>query len=59
TFGPSKITGLVDNTDLAHAMTKFMGFELDKLTDELYIPATKAFTEKGFTTKVDVADHVC
>ncbi|MDM5232839.1 alkaline phosphatase [Lysinibacillus pakistanensis] len=55
-FGPSKITGLVENTDLAHAMAKFMGFELDKLTDELYIPATKAFTEKGFTTKVDVAD---
>lgn len=55
-FGPSKITGLVENTDLAHAMAKFMGFELDKLTDELYIPATKVFTEKGFTTKVDVAD---
>ena len=55
-FGPSKITGLVENTDLAHAMAKFMGFELDKLTDELYIPATKAFTEKGFTTKVDVTD---
>ncbi|MGE7114850.1 alkaline phosphatase [Lysinibacillus sp. NPDC047702] len=55
-FGPSKITGLVENTDLAHAMAKFMGFELDKLTEELYIPATKAFTEKGFTTKVDVAD---
>ncbi|AVK83763.1 alkaline phosphatase [Lysinibacillus sp. B2A1] len=55
-FGPSKITGLVENTDLAHAVAKFMGFELDKLTDELYIPATKVFTEKGFTTKVDVAD---
>lgn len=55
-FGPSKITGLVENTDLAHAMAKFMGFELDKLTNELYIPATKQFTEKGFTTKVDVAD---
>lgn len=55
-FGPSKITGLVENTDLAHAMAKFMGFELNKLTAELYIPATKAFTEKGFTTKVDVTD---
>lgn len=55
-FGPSKITGLVENTDLAHAMAKFMGFELNKLTDELFIPATKAFTEKGFTTKIDVAD---
>ncbi|MED3801639.1 alkaline phosphatase [Lysinibacillus xylanilyticus] len=55
-FGPSKITGLVENTDLAHAMAKFMGFDLNKLTDDLYIPATKAFTEKGYTSKIDLAD---
>lgn len=55
-FGPSKITGLVENTDIAYAMAKFMGFDLKKLTDDLYIPATKAFTEKGYTTKIDLTN---
>jgi len=55
-FGPSKITGLVENTDLAHTMAKFMGFDLNKLSDDLYIPATKAFTEKGYTSKIDLSD---
>ena len=50
-FGPSKLTGLVENTDLAHTMARFMGFDLNTLTNDLYVPATKAFTEKGFTTK--------
>ncbi|MGE7673507.1 alkaline phosphatase [Lysinibacillus sp. NPDC094403] len=55
-FGPSKITGLVENTDLAQAMANFMGFDLNKLTDDLYIPATKAFTEKGYASKIDLTD---
>lgn len=55
-FGPSKVAGLVENTDLAHAMAEFMGFDLATLTDELYVPATKALTEKGFTTKIDLTD---
>ncbi|MDM5250112.1 alkaline phosphatase [Lysinibacillus sp. G4S2] len=55
-YGPSKITGLVENTDLAHSMAQFMGFDLNKLTDDLYIPATKEFKEKGYTTKIDLAD---
>ena len=37
-------------------MAKFMDFDLNKLTDDLYIPATKAFTEKGYTSKIDLTD---
>ena len=55
-FGPTKVTGLVENTDLAHAMAQFMGFDLNTLTNDLYVPATKALTEKGFITKIDLAD---
>lgn len=55
-YGPSKVSGLVENTDLAHAMAKFMDFDLDKLTNELYVPATKSLNAKGFTTKIDVSD---
>lgn len=57
TFGPSAITGLVENTEIAHAMAQSMSFDLNKLTKDLYIPATKAFTEKGYTTKIDRTDH--
>lgn len=57
TFGPSAITGLVENTEIAHAMAQFMSFDLNKLTKDLYIPATKAFTEKGYATKIDRTDH--
>lgn len=55
-YGPSKVTGLVENTDLAHMMAKAMGFDLKQLTNDLYIPATKAFQEKGFSTRIDVSD---
>lgn len=55
-FGPSTITGLVENTEIAYAMAQFMSFDLNKLTKDLYIPATKAFTEKGYTTKIDLSD---
>lgn len=55
-YGPEKPTGLVENTDLAHTMAKFMGFDLGKLTNDLYVPATKSFTAKGFTTTIDVSN---
>ena len=55
-YGPDKLTGLVENTDLAHAMAEFMDFDLGKLTDDLYVPATKSLVAKGFTTNIDVSD---
>ncbi|MFJ7738240.1 alkaline phosphatase [Lysinibacillus sp. NPDC097287] len=55
-YGPSKLTGLVENTDIALAMARFMGFDLGKLTNHLYVPATKSLTAKGFTTNIDVSD---
>lgn len=51
-FGPSKLTGLVENTDLAHAMAQFMDFDLAKLTDNLYKPATKELTAKASQQKL-------
>lgn len=57
-YGPaqSKPTGLVENTDLAHSVAKFMNFDLKKLSDQLYIDAEKAFKKKGYTTKLDQTD---
>lgn len=56
-FGPSRPTGLVENTDLAYKMAQFMGFDLTKLTDELYINAEQAFKKKGFKTIIDTSDQ--
>ena len=55
-YGPSKPTGLVDNTDLAKNMAEHLGFDLTKLTDKLFVNATEAFEQKGFTTRIDVTD---
>ena len=55
-YGPSKVSGLVENTDLAHAMAKFMDFDLDNLTKDLYVPATKSLHAKGFKTTIDKTD---
>ena len=55
-YGPSKVSGLVENTDLAHAMANFMDFDLDNLSKELYVPATHALNTKGFKTTIDKTD---
>lgn len=55
-FGPKRISGLVDNTDLAKEMANFMGIELDKLTKDLYTNAEEALNGKGMTTSIDLSD---
>lgn len=55
-YGPSKPTGLVDNTDIAHTMAKAMGFDLNKLSNEIFINAKQSFEEAGYTTKIDTTD---
>ena len=55
-YGPQRISGLVDNTDLAKEMAKFMGVNLDKLTNELYINAEVVLKKKGYTTSMDLSD---
>lgn len=55
-YGPSKPTGLVENTDLAKNMAQFMGFDLTKLTEKLYINAEQAFKKKGFVTNINTTN---
>ncbi|MFE8700127.1 alkaline phosphatase [Cytobacillus sp. FJAT-54145] len=51
-YGPSRPFGTVENTDLAKTMAKFMGFDLSKLTDELYVNAEGMYAKKGYTTEI-------
>ncbi|WP_010093193.1 alkaline phosphatase [Ornithinibacillus scapharcae] len=56
-YGPSKPVGLVDNTELAEVMAKFLGFNLDKTTDKLFVNARESFERKGYKTRIDVTDE--
>ena len=56
-FGPNKLTGLVDNTDIARAMADFMDFDLEAITKKLFIDAEEALAEKGFTVTIDKSDE--
>ena len=56
-YGPSKPYGLVDNTDLAKSMAKFLGFDLNKTTDKLFVNARESFEKKGYKTRIDVTDE--
>ncbi|BAQ12047.1 alkaline phosphatase [Bacillus sp. OxB-1] len=56
-YGPSKPYGLVDNTDLAKTMASFLGFDLNKTTDKLFVNAREAFENKNFQTRIDVTDE--
>lgn len=55
-YGPERPTGLIDNTDIAKSMASFMGFNLEKMTDKLFLNAQQEFKKKGYKTKVDVSD---
>lgn len=56
-FGPNKLTGLVDNTDIARAMADFMDFDLETISKQLFVNATDALAEKGFTVTIDKSDE--
>lgn len=55
-YGPKRVSGLVDNTDLAKEMANFMGVQLDKLTKDLYMNAEAALKGKGVTASIDLSD---
>ena len=56
-YGPEKPYGLVDNTDLAKTMASFLGVDLNKTTDKLFVNARESFENKGFKTRIDVTDE--
>ncbi|WNS78258.1 alkaline phosphatase [Domibacillus sp. DTU_2020_1001157_1_SI_ALB_TIR_016] len=55
-YGPSRPTGLVENTDIAKKMAEVMNFDLGKVSDKLYTNAEKALAKKGYTSRIDVTN---
>ncbi|MBS4218427.1 alkaline phosphatase [Bacillus sp. FJAT-49711] len=56
-YGPSKPYGLVDNTDIAKTMAKYLKVDLNKTTDKLFVNARESFAKKGYKTRIDVTDE--
>lgn len=55
-YGPGKPVGLVENTDIAHTVAKTLGFELDKLDNQVFVDAEVAFNEIGAEVEVNSSD---
>lgn len=52
-YGPSRVTGLWENTHLAHHMASVMGFDLRKLQERLFVEAAPALSELGWVAELD------
>ncbi|MES5955550.1 alkaline phosphatase [Bacillus fungorum] len=55
-YGPQKPYGLIQNTDIAKAMAKAMGFNLEEVTNKLFVESESAFKENGATVTIDKTD---
>ncbi|ATH92303.1 alkaline phosphatase [Bacillus glycinifermentans] len=55
-YGPQKPQGLLENTDIAKTMAKAMGFNLDRLTNDIFSEARQAFKKAGARVTVDKKD---
>ena len=52
-YGPQKPQGLVQNTDIAKTMAKAMGFNLEELTNKLFLESESGFKQIGATITID------
>ncbi|WP_235911133.1 alkaline phosphatase [Heliobacterium mobile] len=55
-YGPNKLSGLIENTDTAKAMAQAMGINLQELNNTLYVNAEAAFKQLGATYRIDNTD---
>ncbi|RIW36089.1 alkaline phosphatase [Bacillus salacetis] len=54
-YGPGKPTGLHENTDLAAAVSDYLGLDLKGLKD-LYVDAKEYYESMGYQTNIDLSD---
>lgn len=52
-FGPGRVSGLWENTDLARHMASVMEFDLQALQDRLFVEAVPALSALGLQAEVD------
>ncbi|MED0952414.1 alkaline phosphatase [Bacillus mobilis] len=52
-YGPQKPYGLIQNTDVAKTMAKAMGFNLEEVTNKLFVESESSFKQNGATVTID------
>ena len=52
-FGPGQVSGLWENTALAHHMARVMGFDLQALQERLFVEAAPSLAALGLQTELD------
>lgn len=52
-YGPNRPTGIIENTDLAHAQADALGFDLKAVDNKLFVEAGKAFAAIGAKVSLD------
>ncbi|MDF4756308.1 alkaline phosphatase, partial [Vibrio parahaemolyticus] len=55
-YGPQKPYGLIQNTDVAKTMAKAMGFNLEKVTNKLFVESESSFKRKDAAVTIDKMD---
>ncbi|HHK5597344.1 TPA: alkaline phosphatase [Bacillus tropicus] len=55
-YGPQKPYGLIQNTDVAKTMAKAMSFNLEEVTNKLFVESESAFKQNGATVTIDKTD---
>ncbi|MED3397774.1 alkaline phosphatase [Bacillus wiedmannii] len=55
-YGPQKPNGLIQNIDIAKTMAKAMGFNLEEVTNKLFVESELAFQQNGATVTIDKTD---
>lgn len=55
-YGPSKPTGMIDNTEIATTMASAMGFDLEEVTNRLFVKARPAVEALGASISYDVTN---
>ena len=55
-YGPGKPVGFVENTDIAHTVANAMGFDLEKLDNQVFVDAEAEFKKIGATVSIDTTD---
>ncbi|PGA89732.1 alkaline phosphatase [Bacillus toyonensis] len=55
-YGPQKPEGFIQNTDIAKTMAKAMGFNLEEVTNKIFLESEQAFKRIGATVSIDKTD---
>ncbi len=56
-YGPGKPSGLIENTAIAKICAQGLGFKLEEIDKELFVPAKEAFAAIGASAEIDLSDE--